>query len=180
MWDNGSPTLNATVSRTVVLDKPCPDASAPYYCTDTTLGRIFCSGDAPALVKCNLTFNCMVVLVYSGRLTTRLGALLFSHLSSCLAASCRHTCFCMHVVCRVALCYSSEAHSSCKTPAQGAAASKFCSSLHSVWQTSGTGCQAMQQWQPDCQLWCRGLAGHAHNWQARLDVVHYSQPDRTV
>jgi hypothetical protein len=64
VWDSGSPILNATVVRTVVVDKPCPDSSAPYYCQDNS-GRKFCSGDAhmPAPVvrshfECALECNC--------------------------------------------------------------------------------------------------------------------------
>eukprot|EP00879_Flechtneria_rotunda_P033240 GHRR01036794.1.p1 GENE.GHRR01036794.1~~GHRR01036794.1.p1 ORF type:complete len:1082 (+),score=385.26 GHRR01036794.1:389-3247(+) len=41
VWDRGM--LNATVSRTVVIDKPCPDDITAYYCTDTN-GKGFCSG----------------------------------------------------------------------------------------------------------------------------------------
>lgn len=43
MWDSGTPVLNASVVRTVVLSPPCPSANAPHWCTDTA-GRSFCSG----------------------------------------------------------------------------------------------------------------------------------------
>jgi hypothetical protein len=44
VWDSGVPMLNASAVRTVVLDKPCPSASAPFFCNDPAAGRSFCSG----------------------------------------------------------------------------------------------------------------------------------------
>jgi len=43
VWDVGTPTRNATVSRTVVITSACPSATAPNQCTDRT-GKSFCSG----------------------------------------------------------------------------------------------------------------------------------------
>ena len=43
VWDSGSPVLNATVTRTLVLTKPCTSASAPYACSDAN-GNLSCSG----------------------------------------------------------------------------------------------------------------------------------------
>jgi hypothetical protein len=45
VWDSGIPMLNASAVRTVVLDKPCPTASAPFFCEDPATGRSFCSGE---------------------------------------------------------------------------------------------------------------------------------------
>lgn len=44
VWDSGNPILNATISRIVLIDPPCPDSSSPYFCTDEDSGRTFCSG----------------------------------------------------------------------------------------------------------------------------------------
>lgn len=44
VWDNGRPVLNATVTRIVLVDAPCPDPSAPYLCFDSYAGRSLCSG----------------------------------------------------------------------------------------------------------------------------------------
>jgi hypothetical protein len=41
--DSGSPVLNATVSRTVVVSDPCPSRNTPYFCTDSNK-KGFCSG----------------------------------------------------------------------------------------------------------------------------------------
>lgn len=46
MWDSGIPMLNASAVRTVVIDKPCPSSSAPFFCEDAAAGRSFCSGEA--------------------------------------------------------------------------------------------------------------------------------------
>ncbi|WIA22837.1 hypothetical protein OEZ85_001227 [Tetradesmus obliquus] len=42
-WVWGSPILNATVSRTVVVSDPCPSRNTPYFCTDSNK-KSFCSG----------------------------------------------------------------------------------------------------------------------------------------
>lgn len=44
MWDSGSPVLNATVVRIVLIDAPCPDSSVSYFCENQATGRSFCSG----------------------------------------------------------------------------------------------------------------------------------------
>jgi hypothetical protein len=41
--DSGSPLLNATVTRTVVVSDPCPSRNTPYFCTDSNK-KSFCSG----------------------------------------------------------------------------------------------------------------------------------------
>lgn len=43
VWDSGTPVLNATASRLLVVTKPCPDASSPHFCTSND-GSHFCSG----------------------------------------------------------------------------------------------------------------------------------------
>jgi hypothetical protein len=48
VWDSGRPVLNATVSRIVLVDPPCPDPSTPYLCFDSYAGRSLCSGVWPA------------------------------------------------------------------------------------------------------------------------------------
>ncbi len=42
-WDAGSPALNGSAVRTVVLTTPCPSSSAPYFCQDNN-DQYFCSG----------------------------------------------------------------------------------------------------------------------------------------
>lgn len=44
VWDSGSPVLNATVNRIVLIEAPCPDKSAPYLCYDSHAERSLCSG----------------------------------------------------------------------------------------------------------------------------------------
>jgi hypothetical protein len=46
VWDSGSPALNASASRRVVLSKACPDAAAPYLCSGQS-GQ-YCSGARPS------------------------------------------------------------------------------------------------------------------------------------
>jgi hypothetical protein len=43
VWDSGTPILNATASRLLLLTKPCPEASTPFFCTDPD-GSNFCAG----------------------------------------------------------------------------------------------------------------------------------------
>ena len=44
VWDSGTPELNATVTRMVMISKPCTDASAPYFCQELAGDGWFCSG----------------------------------------------------------------------------------------------------------------------------------------
>jgi hypothetical protein len=50
VWDSGRPVLNATISRMVLIDAPCPDSSTPYFCENHETGASFCSGE---LMWCN-------------------------------------------------------------------------------------------------------------------------------
>jgi hypothetical protein len=43
IWDRGSPMLNATVNRTLVMTPACTRQEAPYMCKDNN-GLTFCSG----------------------------------------------------------------------------------------------------------------------------------------
>jgi hypothetical protein len=44
VWDAGTPSRNASVSRSIVLVDPCTDSASPYTCTDTSTGQLYCSG----------------------------------------------------------------------------------------------------------------------------------------
>jgi hypothetical protein len=44
VWDAGRPVLNATVTRILLIDAPCPDKSAPYLCYNEYAGSSLCSG----------------------------------------------------------------------------------------------------------------------------------------
>lgn len=46
VWDSGRPALNATVSRFVLIDNPCPDSNSPHFCENPQTGASFCSGEA--------------------------------------------------------------------------------------------------------------------------------------
>eukprot|EP00775_Hariotina_reticulata_P011535 gene11535-11678_t len=43
VWDSGAPALNGTVTRSVIISRPCQDSSAPYFCPDK-FNQMFCSG----------------------------------------------------------------------------------------------------------------------------------------
>jgi hypothetical protein len=44
IWDAGMPVLRSNVNRTLILTAPCTSDSTPFFCTDSSTGRSFCSG----------------------------------------------------------------------------------------------------------------------------------------
>jgi hypothetical protein len=44
VWDAGVPQVRAGVNRSLVVGPPCPDASSPYWCTNSATGSSYCSG----------------------------------------------------------------------------------------------------------------------------------------